>query len=234
MPSPFGRAGSDPAKTIAAVSAAGGTRGRPRKINRDTVTHAALGIVEREGLSGLTMRRVADELGVGLATLYNAVGSKEAILDDMIDAVFDQLPVTKPVPGEEVESLLGLWSATHELLAANPAVAQLAAFKPIGGPALFGLVEATLSLLRAAGVEDPLVTPAFETIRGYTIGTTLLRTSRQSPAAIEAERELARASAADPNRYPEVVERTPELQQALTPDLYALGLRHLIRGFLPA
>ena len=225
--------GAHPANPLAAIPSMTASRGRPRKLDRATVTRSALEIVGHGGLGGLTMRRVADALGVGLATLYNAVGSKEAILDDMIEAVFGQLPKCDSTPGHEFDGLVALWVATHELLVASPAVAQLTALKPVGSPGLFRLVESTLSLLRGAGVEDGLITTAFETIRSYTLGATALRVSRSEPAAAVLERQLADASARQPDRYPEIIARTPDLAGAITKQQFELGLRHLVRGFLP-
>jgi AcrR family transcriptional regulator len=223
-----------PSDPLAAIATVGGARGRPRKLDRAAVTRAALGIVEADGLAGLTMRRVAERLNVGLATLYNAVDGKEAILEQMIEAVFGQLPAHEHQPGRELEDLAELWVAAHELLVANPVVAQLIALRRFGGPGLFGLVEDTLALLGRSGVPDPLVTTAFETIRGYTLGFSLLRVSRAEPSVADSRYRLIRESAASPERYPEIVARSGEIAGAITPEQFALGLRHLIRGFLPA
>lgn len=232
MPVPPHAASSGPASPLAAISAVRRGRGRPRKLDRETVTRAALVIVEEDGLAGLTMRRVAEELGVGLATLYNTVASKEAILDDLIDAVFDQLPAADQTPGREAESLAELWVAAHELLVATPVVAQLIALKRFGGNGLFRLVESTFALLRAAGVSDDLIITAFETIRGYTLGFSLLRISRGDPAAREAEYRLTEASSAD-GRYPEIAARAGAMATAFTAEQFGLGLRHLLRSFMP-
>jgi AcrR family transcriptional regulator len=225
---------ADPTGSLAAIATLGGARGRPRKLDRAAVTRAALAIVEEEGLAGLTMRRAAERLGVGLATLYNAVGSKEAILEDMIEAVFSQLPECEHQPGHGYDSLVILWVSTHELLVAHPVVAQLIALRRFGGAGLFGLVENTLALLRGAGVPDHLITTAFETIRGYALGFSLLRVSRANPAVADARTRLIRQSASDPDRYPEIVIRATEIAGAITAEQFELGLRHLIRGFLPS
>jgi AcrR family transcriptional regulator len=224
----------DPTGSLAALASVGSPRGRPRKLDRAAVTEAALAIVEEDGLAGLTMRRAADRLGVGLATLYNAVGSKEAILEDMIEAVFGQVAEPRHRPGRELDDLVVLWRSTHELLLANPVVAQLIALRRFGGTGLFGLVESTLALLRKAGVPDGLVTTALQTIRSYTLGFSLLRVSRSQPAAEDDRQRLIRDSSADPERYPEIVRRAPEIAEALDAEHFETGLRRLIRGFLPA
>jgi AcrR family transcriptional regulator len=221
------------ASGFTAISAVTSPHGRPRKLDRETVTHTALAIVEEHGLGGLTMRRVADELGVGLATLYSTASSKETILDDMIEMVFGQLPPPDRTPGREVDSLLELWSAAHELLFANPSVAQLIALKPAGAPGLLTLIESTLALLRAAGVENGLLSKALTTIRSYTLGFTLLRVSRSDPAAVVAERRLAEASSHAADRFPEIVALTPDMARSMGSEQFVDGLSHLLRGFLP-
>lgn len=228
----------DPNGSLAAIASIGGGsstgRGRPRKLDRAAVTRAALAIVEEDGLAGLTMRRAADRLGVGLATLYNAVGSKEAILEDMIEAVFGGLPEPDHRPGRELDSVVELWVATHELLLDNPVVAQLIALRRFGGSGLFGLFEGTLALLRRAGVPDELITTALQTVRSYTLGFSLLRVSRSQPTAEEDRRRLIRESSEDPERYPEIVRRASEIAGALDAEHFETGLRRLIQGFLPA
>jgi AcrR family transcriptional regulator len=215
-----------------AISAVKTPRARPAKVNRATIAETALAIVNQEGLGGLTMRRVADNLGVGLATVYNAVGSKNGILDDMIELVFAQLPAADHVPGRELASLVRLWSAAHELLFANPSIAQLTALKPAGGQGLLALIESTFTLIRALGVDERLMVAAFETTRSYTLGFTLLRISRSDPAAIDVEKRLAEASNREPDRFPEIVALTPEMASAMNSDNFKTGLEHLLQGFL--
>lgn len=216
------------------MSAAAPGRGRPRKIDRATVSRAALAIVDQDGLAGLTMRRVAEQLGVGLATLYNTATSKEVILDDMIDMVFGQLPAPDQTPGREVRSLVELWKTAHELLFQNPSVAQLTALKPAGGPGMLALMESSLALLGATGMEYSLRGLALTTVRSYTLGFTLLRISRSDPAATLAEQRLAEATKMVNHRYPELIAMTPELQRSRTSDQFVAGLTHLVQGFLPA
>jgi AcrR family transcriptional regulator len=217
-----------------AISAVTTPRARPSKVDRTLIAKAALDIVNQEGLGGLTMRRVADSLGAGLATVYNAVGSKNAILDDMIELVFAQLPAADHSPGCELTSLIDLWSAAHDLLFDNPSIAQLTALKPAGGHGLLALIESTFELLRGVGVEEQLITVAFETTRSYTLGFTLLRISRSEPAAVDVELRLAEVSDRQPDRYPEIVALTPAMTGAMNSENFKIGLSHLLQGFLPA
>jgi AcrR family transcriptional regulator len=223
---------STSAGDFTAISAVKTPRARPSKVDRTTIAQAALTIVNKEGLGGLTMRRVADNLGVGLATVYNAVGSKNAILDDMIELVFTQLPAADHTPGRELTSLIELWSAAHDLLFNNPSIAQLTALKPAGGHGLLALIESTFELFRAVGIDEQLMTAAFETTRSYTLGFTLLRISRSDPAAVDVEKRLAEVSDRQSDRFPEIVAHTPAMARAMNSENFKIGLSHLLQGFL--
>ena len=51
----------------------------------------AVRLADREGVDGLSMRRLADALGAGAMSLYHYVASKEELLDAMIDIVFEEI-----------------------------------------------------------------------------------------------------------------------------------------------
>src|SRR5271168_3880685 len=60
---------------------------RSKDVTRESVVAEALKIVDMEGLGALTMRRLAGNLGVGVATVYAAVPSKEILFQALADAV---------------------------------------------------------------------------------------------------------------------------------------------------
>lgn len=68
------------------------TRGPKAGLSLDAIVQAGLIVVDAEGLSALTMARVADELGVTPMATYRHVPRKEELLDLMIDAAFGQVP----------------------------------------------------------------------------------------------------------------------------------------------
>ena len=63
-------------------------RGPRRGTSVDEIVAAAIGIADRDGLEGLTMRRVAAALGVGPMTLYSYVPGRAELLDLMLDAAY--------------------------------------------------------------------------------------------------------------------------------------------------
>src|SRR5581483_5676452 len=82
-----------------------GSRRREDPITQEAIVAAALELLDAEGLDGLTMRRVAERLGTGAASLYWHVGSKDGLLDLLLDAVIGEQEVPDPDPERWQEQL---------------------------------------------------------------------------------------------------------------------------------
>jgi len=74
------------------------TRRRRDPISREAIVQAAVRLLDTEGLDAFSMRRVADELGTGAASLYWHVGSKDGLLDLVMDQVIGEQRVPEPEP----------------------------------------------------------------------------------------------------------------------------------------
>src|SRR5215831_1286990 len=76
-------------------------QGAPARVplTRVRVLHAAMGLADRDGIAALTMRKLAQELGVEAMSLYNHVANKEDLLDGMVDLVFAEIGL----PSKEVD-----------------------------------------------------------------------------------------------------------------------------------
>jgi AcrR family transcriptional regulator len=101
--------------------------GRPPQplLSRDRIVSTALALVDSEGLDAVSTRRLAAELGVTGPSLYNHVGAKQELLDDVVDAVlarvdtsmFGGLSATNP----EWRAALDKWArAYRDAIAAHP------------------------------------------------------------------------------------------------------------------
>lgn len=69
---------------------------RPR-LSRDVVLRAAVELADETGTAALTMRKLAERLGVEAMSLYHHLPNKDAILDGMVDAVFAEVAVPSDV-----------------------------------------------------------------------------------------------------------------------------------------
>jgi AcrR family transcriptional regulator len=72
---------------------------RVRALTIDAIAAAALKVVDEEGLDAMTMRRVAQEVGTGAASLYAYVDNKDRLLELVIDRALGELE--PPPPGDE-------------------------------------------------------------------------------------------------------------------------------------
>lgn len=63
----------------------------PEPLTRERIVATALALVDRDGLATVTMRRIADELGVQAPSLYNHMRSKDALLDAVAESVMEQV-----------------------------------------------------------------------------------------------------------------------------------------------
>src|SRR5262245_65387866 len=72
------------------------TRGRSRTtyragLTRDLVFRAAVRVADRDGIAALTMRKLAQELGVEAMSLYHHAADKDEVLDGMVDVVVSEI-----------------------------------------------------------------------------------------------------------------------------------------------
>ena len=57
----------------------------------DRVVRAAVAFADRHGIEALSMRKLADELGVGAMSLYYYFANKDELIDGMVDVVFGEI-----------------------------------------------------------------------------------------------------------------------------------------------
>ncbi|PYC79507.1 tetracycline repressor protein class H [Streptomyces tateyamensis] len=120
-------------------------------MSRQQVLDAALGLVDRDGLKGLTMRSLGEELGVEAMTLYHYVPNKDALLDGLVEQVFTAATPALDGAADWRTALHTYATALRAGLLRHPAVLPLAISRPAATPATLDEVEALLGLLTEAG-----------------------------------------------------------------------------------
>lgn len=118
-------------------------------LDRDAVLDAALELAEESGLEAVSLRRIAERLGVTPMALYRHVESKDDLLDGMADLLYSELDLPDPT-GDWWEGLAGLARSTRAVLLGHPWAAPLFA-RPLAGPHSHTLDEALRAALRSAG-----------------------------------------------------------------------------------
>ena len=125
-------------------------RGRPPAIDRDRIVSAA----RKLGVEGLTMRAVADELGVSDAALYYHFESRDALISAVVDVNVQAAPFPKD-RGQEWQSwMVEFAEALRRILAAHPGSARFAAMSGPVSSEQIRLVARAVGVLQRAGFDE--------------------------------------------------------------------------------
>jgi TetR/AcrR family tetracycline transcriptional repressor len=151
-------------------------RRRREPITREAIVETALRLLDRDGLDELSMRRVADELGTGAASLYHHVGSKDGLLDLLFDHVIGELEVPDPEPDRWQEQLKEVARAQRAGILRHRDIVRISVGRIPMGPNALEYSERVLAILRAGGLPDELAVTGHHlliaTINGFTLDET--------------------------------------------------------------
>ena len=152
------------------------SRRRREPISRDAIVTAAIGLLDREGLAALSMRRLAEELGTGAASLYWHVGSKDGLLDLVMDEVIGEGKVPDPDPGHWPEQLKQVARDQRAASLRHPWLVRVSIGRIPMGPNALRYTERILAILRAGGLPPRLAVQGYllliATVNGFTIDET--------------------------------------------------------------
>lgn len=132
-------------------------RGPKQRLSAEAITTAAIAIADADGLEALSMRRVADALGVGTMTLYTYVPAKGELIDLMRDAVAGEVAGRTPAPADAPDWRTGLrqvaqdnWDAIHR----HPWILQVTSARPALGPLTIAKYDRELAAFDGIGLTD--------------------------------------------------------------------------------
>ncbi|TWD83989.1 TetR family transcriptional regulator [Kribbella amoyensis] len=145
------------------------TRGPKPALTVDRVVGAAVKIADAEGLSAMSMRRVADELGVGAMTLYRYVPGKGELLDVMLDSAYAEMP-RRTVEGDWRARLDEVARENREVYLRHPWMLYVATSRPPLGPGVMAKYEYELAAVEGIGLSDVEMDAAVALVNGYVHG----------------------------------------------------------------
>jgi TetR/AcrR family tetracycline transcriptional repressor len=126
-------------------------RRRRRPLDQEQIVAAALALLDDVGLDQLTMRRLAERLGVKAASLYKHVRDKEELLLLLGDEISGAIPFADPSGSWRDRLTQIAWNVRRGLLAHRDAARVVAATAPFG-PRRLRHIEMLLRVLRDAGL----------------------------------------------------------------------------------
>lgn len=143
--------------------------GRRPALSHAQIAEAGVRIADRDGLDALSMRKVADELGVGTMSLYRYVANKNELIDLMVDAVNAELDLTGVSSGAWRDVLTAIARTSRQLVRAHPWAAGFGS-RPSLGPNTLAWIEGTTERLDRSGLTIDQVMDMGATVTAFVTG----------------------------------------------------------------
>lgn len=200
-------------------------------LDRVTVVAAALELADREGLGGVTMARVASELGASTMSLYRHLHDKQELLEAITELALAEIPALaadrRPWRVRLEEFAVGIREGSLR----HPALVEVVLDQPVYGPAATAVGLDVMALLHEAGFDEDSSIRGFMAFRNHLIGALVWETSRFRHGSAEFRRTevesfVRRDTPADSPlwRFGQVVADDPEAQ-------FMFGVGRLLDGF---
>ena len=202
-------------------------------LSRERVLRAAVDLADEGGIASLSMRRLAQELGVEAMSLYRHVRNKDDIVDGMVDLVFGEIG-PPPTGADWKTAMCRRAISAREVLARHPWAIGLMESRRRPGPATLRHHDAVIGCLREAGFSIAMAAHAYSVLDSYIYGFALQQASlpfKTSEEVVEGAESILRLFPAD--AYPHLTEMT--VQHILRPgydyaDEFEFGLDLILDG----
>jgi AcrR family transcriptional regulator len=207
----------DPARTLALLwrdPAAVPRHGPQRSLDLAAVVAAATAIARDHGLAALTMRRVAQALGVVPMTLYTYVPGKAELLDLMLDAAYAGMRRTDTSGAPWRHRLAAIADENRALYEDHPWAVSVSTGRPPLGPGSIAKYEYELSALAGLGLSDVEMDDCLTYLLGFV---------QANARAVHDARAAQRVTALSDPQWWEVA--GPVLARYLDPDRFPLATR---------
>jgi TetR/AcrR family transcriptional regulator, tetracycline repressor protein len=212
-----------------------GGDGERARLTKSAVVDRAMQLADAAGLDGLTIRKLAQELGVTPMALYWHFRSKDELLDGLAERVWSEIDIDVDAAAPWSDQLRGLLESLLRVLRAHPAAPALLLHKESQNEFFLRATETTLDVLRNAGF-DPRYASEIARNTLWT-GITLVMseagiTSLDAGDRTELQRRKQVVFATLPTvRFPRLVECAAPMTACDDPDFhYALGIDVFIAG----
>jgi AcrR family transcriptional regulator len=209
-----------------------------RTLSQDLIVDTALDLLGKGSLDTVSMRRVAQALGTGPASLYAHVSNKEELHELMLDRLLARLPRPKPDPGRWTEQILEMARAQLAMLTSYPGIARVGLETIVpAGPNALAYGEAVLAVFRAGGLPDETAVLAFDTLSlwcsAFAFEVGAAKSGEVDPEAFAARGEKIGAyMASRPDQFPNLLSVGRILSEATTEQRFEFALDVFLGGLV--
>jgi AcrR family transcriptional regulator len=205
----------DPRRTIELLWGVHRRRRGPRpSLSGEQIVATAIQIADRNGLGSLSMRTLADELGVTAMSLYGYVPSKAELLDVMADRAYAEITLHRDPAATWQARLAALAQQHWTLLLSHPWLLRISASRPLLGPGMTALYDAELTAVDGLGRTDVDMDLIVGLLDDYVRGA--------ARGAVEAAEAQARTGLSDQQWWENY---GPLLAEVLDPARYPVAVR---------
>ncbi|MFF7765168.1 TetR/AcrR family transcriptional regulator [Streptomyces massasporeus] len=199
---------------------------RPRSLSQARLASAALAVIDRDGLAGLSMRSVAKELDMSTMALYRYVDDREELEGLVVDLVLETVDTEAPGPGghwhDRIEVLV---RRLRDAVAAHPEIVPLTVTHRHRSLAGLRWSESVLGVLTEAGFDGTQRVVALRGLLGYVIGT--IQLEHLGPLSGEGTVAIAELP---PDAFPYMTETARDARKVSADREFLGGLALLLRG----
>jgi AcrR family transcriptional regulator len=193
---------------------------------------AALKVIGTDGGDALTMRRVADQIGVSASALYGYVANKEELVQLVLEQIIAEIPVPEATSGTWQDAMRGFAREMLGMFRRHPGVAGLTLGRVPFGPSLLAGAEFMVGTLRSAGLPDLVAAFAGDLAALY-VGAYAYE-QEVAPAGAAQEEMAAQAGAwlasLPAGQFPNLVAVAAKMVAGGGDDRFEWGLDVIVRG----
>ncbi|CNG14699.1 TetR family transcriptional regulator [Mycobacterium tuberculosis] len=198
---------------------------RPRSLSTEKLAGAALAVIDRDGLAGLSMRAVAKELGMSTMALYRYVRDREELEGLVVDLVYAKVDPAPPPEGPWDERITALALRLRDAFGAHAAILPLTLTHRHASAGSLCWGEAVAGLLAEAGITGPRAAIALRALIAYIIGA--LQLEYLGPLAGEGTDAIAALPA---DEFPHMAETARHARRIGPEEEFRGGLAAVLRG----
>ena len=202
-------------------------------LSRERVLEAAVALADEAGIGALTMRRLAQELGVEAMTLYYYVARKDDILNGIVDIVLGEIELSSP-GAHWKPALRQMGISAYEVLVRHPWAASLVLSSSGTSQARLRYMESILGTLRQAGFSAEMTDHGYHALESHIMGFTLWEVGMDLGSAEElAGKATAFLRVLEHERLPYITEHVHQHLKPRRPDdegEFAFGLDLILDG----
>jgi AcrR family transcriptional regulator len=203
------------------------SRAERKPLTRDAIVDAALVLLERDGLQGVSMRKLAQELDAGAASLYWHVGDKEELLSLMLDRIVGESEVIEPDPENWQEQVKEMLRGMRRLMLKRRDAAQLSLGRIPAGPNSLPVMERTLAVLHAAGLPPRVISYAADMFALF-VGGFAFEESMPSQGDPQALGEYF--ASLPPEQFPTLTALAGDLTEGGADERFEFAIELLVKG----